>query len=130
MGKFINQTGLFCLLAATLVFAESASYAKDHSTPTAEPTDTSSHGFSEQTLDAFAAAYVKVAQVYSSHAPQIKSARNPEQAHQAQVTINYKASQVIQEQGLTPDQYNEVVRTINEDPSLAQTVAQKIRALQ
>jgi hypothetical protein len=128
MNRFIKGGG--CGLAAILLFAGSALHANEASTKATQQAAMASHGFSEQTLDAFAAAYVKVADVYNTFAAKIESAQNAEQAYQVQVAINDETSQVIQEQGLSPEVYNRVVRAINEDPKLARTVAQKIRTLQ
>ncbi len=132
MDKLINSTGIASLLASSVLFAGYGLQAAGNTAPAA-PAEQSSvgyHGFSEQKLNAFAAAYVKVAKIYSRHAEQIEMAENPEQAYQAQATIEKSAAQAIQEEGLSPDEYNAVVRTINENPALGRTVAQKIRALQ
>ncbi|MGH8502042.1 MAG: DUF4168 domain-containing protein [Gammaproteobacteria bacterium] len=133
MGKWNHKAGVACLLAMYALIAGFAAHAGDGSTPTVvqhQARTLGTRGFSERELDAFAAAYIKVAEIYNSHAAQIKRARNAEEAYQAQIAIEDKMSRAIREEGMSPDEYNQVVRTINENPQLGQKVAQKIRTLQ
>jgi len=133
MEKWNYKAGVACLLAMHSLITGFAAHAGNNSTPTVvqqQVQTLGTHGFSEQKLDAFAAAYVKVAEIYNSHAAQIKGARNAEEAYQAQMAIEDKMSRAIRKEGMSPDEYNQVVRTINENPQLGQKVAQKIRTLQ
>lgn len=132
MDKLIAKTMVYWLLASTvLVMGNTAQAEKNRNSATAEYySGVRYDGLSEQKLNAFAAAYVKVARIYSSHADRVGSAQNAEQAYQAQAAIDNKMSEAIQQEGLSPDEYNAVVRTINENPELGQAVAQKIRSLQ
>lgn len=132
MDKLINRTGVASLLASSMLFAGYAPQAAENAAPVAASARSTVgyQGFSERKLNAFAAAYVKVARIYSSHAEQVETAANAEQAYQAQAAIETSSARAIQEEGLSPEEYNAVVRTINENPALGQTVAQKIRALQ
>ncbi len=128
MNNFINRT--ICLLAALWLAAPALQAGEGALPATSHQKATDSHRYSEQTLDAFAAAYVKVAEVYDSHAPRFETAKNAQEAYRVQMAINDQMSRVIREQGLSPEEYNQVVRSVNEDPQLAQSVARKIRALQ
>lgn len=133
MEKSIYKAGVACLLAVNLSVVSVTTQAGNNSTPAVVQQKSQmleAHGFTEQKLDAFAAAYVKIASIYNRHAQQVKEARNPEEAYRAQMVIDDKMSQAIRAQGMSPDEYNQVVRTINQDPKLGQKVAQKIRTLQ
>jgi hypothetical protein len=132
MDKRINRTVIASLLPASTLFAGHSLQAAENARPvsTTEQSTVGYHGVSAQKLNAFAAAYVKVARIYSRHAEQVEMAENAEQAYQAQAAIEKSTAQAIQEEGLSPDEYNAVVRTINENPALGRAVAQKIRALQ
>jgi hypothetical protein len=132
MDKLITTTIVTYLLASTFLLIGSTGQAGNNrgSAAASRYSSMGYSGFTEQKLDAFAAAYVKVARIYRSHADQVKSAQNAQQAYKAQAVIDSKMSEAIQEEGLSPDEYNAVVRTINEDPALGQAVAQKIRSLQ
>ncbi|MGI8738375.1 MAG: DUF4168 domain-containing protein [Gammaproteobacteria bacterium] len=132
MKKSTHKTGAGWLLAITVSVAGVTAQARDHATPVAQEKAQAigMHGFTEQKLDAFASAYVKIADIYNRHAPQVKEARNSEEAYSAQMLIEDQMSQAIREERMSPDEYNRVVRTINQDPHLGQKVAQKIRTLQ
>jgi hypothetical protein len=132
MDKLINRTVIARLLAASALFAGHSLQAAENARPvaTAEQSTVGYHGVSEHKLNAFAAAYVKVVRIYSRHAKQVEMAENAEQAYQAQAAIEKSTAEAIQEEGLSPDEYNAVVRTINENPALGRAAAQKIRALQ
>jgi hypothetical protein len=132
MDKLINRTVIASLLATSGLFAGHSLQAAKNARPVATTGQTTVgyHGVPEQKLNAFAAAYVKVVRIYSRHAEQVEMAENAEQAYQAQAAIEKSTAQAIQEEGLSPDEYNAVVRTINENPALGRAVAQKIRALQ
>ena len=132
MDKLITRKMVLCLLVLIVWHIGSTVQAEENKAraTASQYSGIGYHGLSEQKLDAFAAAYVKVARIYSSHAERVESAQNADQAYEAQAAIENKMSQAIQEEGLTPDEYNDVVRTINENPALGQAVAQKIRSLQ
>ncbi|MBA2409555.1 MAG: DUF4168 domain-containing protein [Gammaproteobacteria bacterium] len=126
------KAGAGWLLAVIVSVVGVTAQARDHMTPAAQEKVQAigTHEFTEQKLDAFASAYIKIAAIYNRHAPQVKQARNSEQAYRAQMLIEDQMSQAIREEGMSPDEYNYVVRTINQDPHLGQKVAQKIRTLQ
>lgn len=133
MEKLTYKAGVACLLVANLSVVGVTAQAGNKSTPAVVQQKgqmLETHGFTERKLDAFAAAYIKIASIYNHHAKQVKEARNPEEAYRAQMVIDDKMSQAIRAQGMSPDEYNLVVRTINQNPKLGQKVARKIRTLQ
>jgi hypothetical protein len=133
MHKFIGRAGLPCWLAAILSLTGHSLRAEE--TPTEigikqAQVETETNRFTEQQLDAFAAAYVQVAKVYDSYAPRMDAAANAEEAYRAHAAITDESYRIILQQGLTPGEYDAVVRSVNENPRLARTVANKIHALQ
>lgn len=128
MDKLIKQAGVLGLL--TVALSAGSVLSAQEQPVAATQMAIGQRGFSEQKLNAFAAAYVKVARIYRDHAAQVESARTSREAYQARSVIDSRTSQAIQEEGLSPDEYIAVVRTINEDPVLGRKIARKIHTLQ
>jgi hypothetical protein len=130
MDKFVKTAGVVSLFIAALGAANVLAAQERSARLAVAETQVRHHGLSEQKLNAFAAAYVKVVRVYRDHAAQVEAARTSQQAYQARSLIDSRTAQAIQEEGLSPDEYIAMVRTINENPTLGRKIAQKIRSLQ
>lgn len=132
MDKFLKTAGVFSLMAAAALSRGADLRTQQADTPIGASMQISV-GYSnpsERKLNAFAAAYIKVAEIYNNHVAQVSAARTSEQAYQAHHAINYQMAQAIQEEGLSPAEYISLVRSINENPALGRRVAHKIRMLQ
>ncbi len=132
MDNFVKTAGISSLIAAAALGTENglSTQQGDIRREATRQISTGHSNPSERKLNAFAAAYIKVAKIYNSHAAQVRAARTSEQAYQARSAINHQMSQAIQEEGLTPTQYISMVRSINENPVLGRKIAHKIRMLQ
>ncbi len=131
MDNFIKKASVLSLIAAATLGMGTRLCAQqgDMRIGAAQHTSTGYPKPTERKLNVFAAAYIKVAEVYNSHVAQVGAARTSEQAYQAHSAINHRMSQAIQEEGLSPAEYISLVRFINENPVLGRKVAHKIRML-
>ena len=131
MDNFMKKASVLSLIAAATLGVGTRLCAQqgDMQIGAAQHTSTAHPKPTERKLNVFAAAYIKVAEIYNSHAAQVGAARTSQQAYQAHSAIDHRMSQAIQEEGLSPAEYISLVRSINENPVLGRKVAHKIRML-
>lgn len=88
-------------------------------TESAAAEDASPARIDEAKLDAFARSYVRLADVREEHAGEL--AAPDVRAEAAEETV-----EVLREQGLSPQEYNQILDAVNADPELRSVALQKI----
>lgn len=86
--------------------------------------DAGSGQFTDEQLRSFAAASIEVESLHQRWAPQIAAAETPDAQADIRAQAMEEMGQAVQAEGLTVDEYNEIVSAIRADPETAQTVVQ------
>lgn len=76
----------------------------------------------EEQLDAFADAALDVQQVQQDLNTELQDVESREQAEQLQEEAERRATQAIEAQGLSPEQYRSILQAANSDPELYSTI--------
>ncbi len=118
----IRQSLPAMLIAATLALGSAGVASAQTMEQGAEPrTD-----WSEQELQSFAAAAVGVDEVFARWRDDIAEAETAEEANEMQQQASEEAAEVVEEEGLTIEEYNEINQAIQADPQLYEQVIQLI----
>jgi biopolymer transport protein ExbB/TolQ len=123
MRKFITVTTTFTVMVGliSLLWAP-ALYAQTQSQPPAVGQSAQSSqpqkAVSDQELQAFAKAYVAVEKVQQEHQATLKSVQDSEQKQKLQQEVNAKMAKAIEQQGLTPESYQQILATISTNKNI------------
>jgi hypothetical protein len=74
--------------------------------------------FSQQQIEAFVDAATEVQRVQTELDTKAQEAQNPEEVAQLQQEAQQEASQAVEENGLTVDEYAAIAQAANQDPDL------------
>ncbi|MGF1592040.1 MAG: DUF4168 domain-containing protein [Kiloniellaceae bacterium] len=112
---FGRETGLLVALAATLMFILSvlAYPAAAQQAP---------DGYSDQELQAFAAAALKVEQLNEKWIPQIAEAENADEDAALRQEAMQEMRAAVQEEGLSVQDYNTIYDAAQRDPQVMQVI--------
>ena len=112
---FGRETGLLVALAATLMFFLSvlAYPAAAQQAP---------DGYSDQELQAFAAAALKVEQLNEKWIPQIAEAENADEDAALRQEAMQEMRAAVQEEGLSVQDYNTIYDAAQRDPQVMQVI--------
>lgn len=114
--------------AAALLAAPSAvSMAKAQSTQQQSTQQSAPQKFSDEELKAFAAASLEVESLNEKWQPQIAGASGQEEQKQVRNQAMQEMAQAVRDEGLTVEEYNQIVGAMQADPNTARSV-QEYRA--
>jgi hypothetical protein len=85
---------------------------------TKRPAGEQQNKVSDAELQAFAKAYVQYHKIRQKYEPQLQGAKDPQQSKKIQDEANSKIKDVLAKQQLTPQEYNRVFTTVNNDETL------------
>lgn len=86
--------------------------------------------YTDQDLQTFASAVIQIEQINMEAQQQVQAADTPEEQQQVQAQAQAQMVQVIEAEGLTVDEYNEIATAVQTDPELAQMIQQHIMDMQ
>lgn len=115
----VRAIGLCSMVVGLVAFAYGIPQPA-HAEPRATAEDRSATAVSEPKLDAFARSYVRLAEVRADHG-ELGSAEAQSDAAEATV-------EVLEQEGLSPPEYNEILSAVNADPDLRDRAMRKIEA--
>lgn len=122
------------LLAFSLMMSLSAVSAQAQPAPQMEPAPNQAAAqqgnYSDQQLQAFAKAVLEVSKVAQAYQPKLAKATQPEQAQKVQMEANTEMVKVVQQQGLQPEQYNQMHQAVQQDEAMLQKVQSYIQTYQ
>lgn len=72
----------------------------------------------DEKLHAFADAYVEIEDIREQYQPQLEEVEDPERAQELQREANLEMMEVIEAQGMTPEEYNEIAMAVSQDEEL------------
>jgi hypothetical protein len=110
--------GLAALLLAAPATAPLAQTSSTQTAPAA------SANFSQEELETFAAASLEVERVSAKWEPRIASAPTEAEQNQVREEAMGELVEVVQDEGLTVDRYNQIAMAVQSNPEVAQTVQQ------
>lgn len=82
--------------------------------------------FTDQDLQTFASAVVQIEQINMEAQQQAQAAESVEEQQQLQAEAQAQMVQVIESQGLSVEQYNEIATAVQTDPQLAEQIQQHL----
>ena len=86
--------------------------------------------FSADQLDAFAAAAHEVTALQREYGARMDEAGSPEQAADLRRQAGEEMAQAVEEQGLTPEEYNAILQAAQADPTLYAMIVERLQAAQ
>ncbi len=86
--------------------------------------------YTDQELQTFASAVIQIEQISMDAQQQAQAADTPEEQQEVQAQAQAQMVQVIEAEGLSVDQYNEIATDVQADPDLAERIQQHIMELQ
>lgn len=114
--------GLIAALAAALFLTAAALPAAAQQAAPAE--------YSQEELEAFAAATQKVQQLNQKWIPQISQAETAEENAQMRERAMQEMAAAVRDEGLTVEEYNEIFDAAQQDPEVMQQIEQHRESLQ
>ena len=82
---------------------------------------------SRQELETFAVAAVEVQRISDDYQLKFSASATPQEREQIQREATDKMAQAVEGKGMTVDQYNEVARTAQADPHVAEQINEYVR---
>jgi hypothetical protein len=86
--------------------------------------------FTDQDLQTFASAVIQIERINMEVQQQVQAAETPEEQQQVQAQAQAQMVQVIEAEGLTVDEYNEIATAVQTDPQLAEQIQQHLMDMQ
>ncbi len=87
-----------------------------------------SAAFSEAQIDAFAVAARDVTQLQQEYSTKLQTAGSAEEAAELREEATDAMTEVVEEQGLTPEEYNAILQAAQADPTLYAMIVERMRA--
>ena len=97
----------------------------EQQSPEAQPPQAPSRTISDEKLNAAAAAIGRVTSIRQSYEPKIAAAP-PADKQRMTEEANNAMKKAVADQGLSVDEYNSIIRTAQNDPSVRQKLSQRI----
>jgi hypothetical protein len=111
--------GLVCLPAASAQAPQPPAQA-----PQAAPS------YSDTELKSFVTAALKVQHISESYLPKLQSAQDPEEQQQIREQATGAMEQALEDEGMTVNEYNDIMKQVQTNPQLAERVKQHLNDLQ
>lgn len=112
------RTGAFAAMVAAGLVAAPLVVQAQTPQPTAPTAAAPGAQFSQQQLESYAAAVLKVQAIDQTWKPQIQEAETPQQAEQLTMQAAEEMIGEIQGEGLTVQEYNAITQAAEQDPAL------------
>jgi hypothetical protein len=119
---FVAVIGLSSLLFPPALYAQGSRQPPTTGQPTLRPQKT----VSDKELQSFAKAYVAVQEIRASHETALGTVQDPAQTQKIQQDANIKMVKAVDQQGLTLEQYTEILTAVNGDEQLAKKAQELI----
>jgi hypothetical protein len=122
-------TGLLAgALAAGMSIAAASGVAAQSSAPATVPPSAAAAAITDQEIKSFAVAALEVKKINDSYRPRYQAAETPAAKEQVQKEATEKMSSAVEEEGLSVDKYNQIVRVAQANPDLAKQIDDYARA--
>lgn len=125
MNSSILTASIRGLLALGLVGAFTAAPVQAQQQPAQEAPQ-----LSEQELQTFAEAYVDIGDVRMEMQTRLQNAENEQEASQIQQQANAEMEEILNDHGLSVQEYQEMTQVLNSDPEQRQEFQQIVEELQ
>ena len=84
----------------------------------------------EEEMDRAAHAYMEITEIREEYGEVIQNTADHEEMQRLQMKANEKMVEAVQDEGLDVDQYNQIIKTIQEDNEAMQYFMAKVQSLQ
>lgn len=116
-----NALASAALLAASLAFAAPPAVAQE------QPALPSAEALTDQQITAFVDAALEVQRVRAEYDGQMQTAESPEEAARLQQEALEQATEAVESQGLTADEYTAIAEAANQDPTLYAMIVDRMQ---
>jgi hypothetical protein len=121
---FVAVIGLSSPLFPPALYAQGSRQPPTTEQPTLQPQPQKT--VSDKELQSFAKAYVAVQEIRASHETALGTVQDPAQTQKIQQDANVNMAKAVDQQGLTPEQYTEILTAVNGDEQLAKKAQELI----
>jgi hypothetical protein len=121
---FVAVIGLFSLLFPPALYAQGSRQPPTTGQPTLQPQPQKT--VSDKELQSFAKAYVEVEEIRVSHQASLSQVQDPTQVQKIQQEANANMVKAVEQQGLTPESYNQILAAVSNDGELAKKARELI----
>ena len=94
--------------------------------PQDQPQQMEGQPFSQEALQSYAAATLEIERIHESYGPAIEAAGTPEEQEAIQQEAHDEMLDVVEDEGLSVEQYNQIYMAAQADPALASQISQYI----
>ncbi|MFN4283057.1 MAG: DUF4168 domain-containing protein [Alphaproteobacteria bacterium] len=108
--------------AGMSVAGASLALAQSSGASPATPPSAAAASITQQELKTFAVAALEVKKINDTYRPRYQSAETPAAKEQVRKEATEKMSSAVQQQGLSVDKYNQIVRVAQADPEVAKQI--------
>lgn len=122
---------LTALLASTMLAAGAAApaaFAQQEGAMMQQPVPAESSSVSDEQIDAFITAAQGVTMLAQTYQPQLEAAESEDAAMAIQQEAQGQMLTVVEQAGLSPDEYNSIAAGLQSDPELAERVNEQAAA--
>lgn len=128
----MKKSFLTAMLASTLLAAGAAApaaFAQQQGAPMQQPAPADSASVTDEQIRSYITAAQGVGMIAQSYQPQLEAAENQEAAMAIQQEAQQQMLEVVQQAGLTPDEYNAIAVGSQSDPELAERINAEAAAM-
>lgn len=128
----MKKSFLTAMLASTLLAAGAvapAALAQQQGAPMQQPAPAASASVTDEQIRSYITAAQGVGMIAQSYQPQLEAAESQEAAIAIQQEAQEQMLEVVQQAGLTPDEYNAIAVGSQSDPELAERINAEAAAM-
>ena len=127
----IRTSALAAVVAACLVAAPVGAQQQQQPPQPGSPQDvTPQTSFSEEQIDAFAAAAQDVTRLQQEYDTKLQTAGNEQEVETLRGEAADAMMNVLEDQGLTPEEYNSILQAAQADPALYTAIVERMRTVE
>ncbi|HET6521925.1 MAG TPA: DUF4168 domain-containing protein [Geminicoccaceae bacterium] len=127
----IRTSALAAVVAACLVAAPVGAQQQQQPPQPGSPQDvTPQTSFSEEQIDAFAAAAQDVTRLQQEYDTKLQTAGNEQEVETLRGEAADAMMNVLEDQGLTPEEYNSILQAAQADPALYAAIVERMEAVE
>src|SRR5262245_50983689 len=93
----------------------------------APPPAATAQDYTDAELKSFAAALMQVHRINDAYLPKLQSAKTPEEQQQVQQTASDEMVQAVKKEGMTVDQYHQILARARTSPEMANRINEHLK---
>jgi len=115
--RFKTIAGAFCLLLL-MAFPAMAQQGSPYQQQRQPDAYTPQAEISDEEMEQAATAYVEIAKIREDFQERLRQAESQEKVQKLQLEANKEMAEVVEDEGLTIQKYNEIIEAVQSDPEM------------